>query len=73
MSLSDIERQVLGALASGQTSDECARSLCIGVHEVRRHLAAAIQALAAQSKLEAILLAARRGLIDLPRNRVAGC
>ena len=53
--------------ATGLTTAEVAERLGIGPDEVRRHLVGAMAALGARSKLEAVLLALRRGLIDLPR------
>jgi DNA-binding NarL/FixJ family response regulator len=56
--------RVLELLARGLTTDEAAARLGVSPGVVRRHLAAAIVALGAGSKLEAILAALRLGVID---------
>ncbi|MCC6178408.1 MAG: hypothetical protein IT305_24145 [Chloroflexi bacterium] len=69
MSLSDVECLVLRILARGVPAAECARVLDTDVRAVYRHQASAMKALGARSKLEAILAAAERGLIELPPPR----
>ena len=64
--LTAAERRVLQASARGLPTDEVAAHLGLSPDEVRRHVAAAMVALGARSKLEAVVLAIRRGLIDLP-------
>ena len=64
--LTELDRLVLRLSATGLATAEVADRLGISPDEVRRHLGAAIAALGASSKLEAIVLAVRRGLIDLP-------
>jgi len=64
--LSAQQRLVLSLSATGLTSAEVATALHVPVQEVRAHLASAIQALGARSKLEAVLLADRRGLLEPP-------
>ena len=59
-------RRVLALLATGLLTDEVAAHLELGSEEVRRHLLRAILALGARSKLEAVVIALREGLIDLP-------
>ena len=61
------ERAVLAASAKGLGSADVAELVGQPLEAVRRHLASAIEELGARSKLEAIILAYRRGLIDLPR------
>jgi DNA-binding NarL/FixJ family response regulator len=56
--------EVLELLARGLTTDEAASRIGVSPGVVRRHLATAIVALGARSKLEAILAALRLGLID---------
>lgn len=55
---------VLSHLADGLNSTEVADRLGVEVPEVRRLLLDAIRTLGATSKLEAIVLARQRGLID---------
>jgi DNA-binding NarL/FixJ family response regulator len=55
---------VLELSAHGTTAQEVAASLRLSRDEVHEHLAAAIRSLGAQSKLEAILFALRRSLIE---------
>ena len=63
--LTDLERRVLRLSATGLLTDEVAEHLGIGVDEVRLHLGGAMVALGARSKLEAVVLALRAGLLDL--------
>jgi len=60
------QRLVLSWSATGLTSAEVATALHVPVQEVRAHLAGAIQALRARSKLEAVVIAYRDGLIEPP-------
>lgn len=48
------------------TSNEIAAHLGTNPDEVRGHLAPAVAVLGARSKLEAVVIALRLGLIDLP-------
>ncbi len=59
-------RTVLQLSATGMTSDEVAAHLGTTPGQVRRAIARAIAALGAGSKLEAVVIALRLGLIDLP-------
>jgi DNA-binding CsgD family transcriptional regulator len=59
------ECAVLAASATGRTVAEVAELLGQSPEEVRRHLGSAIARLGARSKLEAVLVALRRGLITL--------
>ena len=61
--LSTRERQVLTALAGGQTGDEIARQLFIAPDTVRRHVANAREKLQARTRAHAIAEALRRGEI----------
>jgi DNA-binding CsgD family transcriptional regulator len=60
------EYVVLFAAATGLGVAETARELGTSPDVVREALAAAITKLGARSKLEAVLIAARRGLLNLP-------
>ena len=60
------ERAILALSATGQRTPDIAADLQLSVHEVWEHLATAMVALGAQSKLEAILAALRLRLILVP-------
>jgi two-component system response regulator DesR len=60
------ERAVLQLLATGVSTEETATQLAISAHTVRTHLRNAMLKLQAHSKLEAIVLALKLGLIELP-------
>ena len=64
--LSRRQRAVLALSAGGLISAEVAATLQIPVAEVRADLMRAIDALGARSKLGAIVIALRDGLIELP-------
>ena len=64
--LTDLEHGVLQVSATGLLTDEVAIQLGMDPDEVRRHLVGAMAALGASSKLEAVVLALRLGLIELP-------
>ena len=59
-------RRALALVATRLLTDEVTACLELGPEEVRRHLLRAILALGAHSKLEAVVIALREGLIDLP-------
>jgi DNA-binding NarL/FixJ family response regulator len=61
------ELEVLRVLATGLSTEEAASQLRITVHTLRTHLKKAMTKLGARSKLEAIILALREGLVELPR------
>jgi len=62
------ERAVLAASATGLAVIEVADALDVAPDQVRATLRSAIAKLGARSKLEAIIIALRRGLIELPRD-----
>ena len=64
--LTPTERAVLEAAATGLSSEEAAERLSIGAEDARAALKRAMAALGARSKLEAVVLALRAGLIELP-------
>ena len=64
--LSTQQQAVLALSATGLNSAEVAAALEIPMSEVRAHLARAVTELGAASKLEAVIIALRRGLIELP-------
>ena len=61
--LSVCQRQVLEAAASGAVTSEVALVLGMTDDVVRQHMAAAVRALGARSKLEALIIALRHGLL----------
>ena len=65
--LTEMERLVLGVSATGMITDEVAEHLRVDPDQVRRHVGDAIVALGASSKLEAVVIGLRLGLIELPR------
>jgi DNA-binding CsgD family transcriptional regulator len=64
--LSAPQRDVLALSATGLITAEVAAALQMSIDEVRAHIRGAILRLGAQSKLEAVLIAFRHGLIPLP-------
>jgi DNA-binding NarL/FixJ family response regulator len=60
------EREVLEALAMGLSTGQAAERLGITVHTVRTHLKNVLGKLHAHSKLDAVLIALRSGMIRLP-------
>ncbi len=66
LALTAMQRRVLELSATGMPAADVADRLDIEPDEVRRHVASAMAALGASSKLEAVVLALRQGLIDLP-------
>lgn len=61
--LTDREREVLGYLADGLTNAAIAEQLVVSVHTVRNHIANLSAKLGAHSKLEALSIAVRQGLL----------
>jgi DNA-binding CsgD family transcriptional regulator len=62
------EQAVLAASATGLAPREIAKRLGYSSEEIRRHLRSAIAKLGARSKLEAVVIALREGLINLPEH-----
>ena len=60
------EREVLEAAAAGLSTDETAARLSISTHTVRTHVKNVLSKLGARSKLEAVMIAIRMGLIRAP-------
>jgi two-component system response regulator DevR len=61
--LTEREREVLGLLAQGLTNAAIAERLVVSVHTVRNHIANLSAKLGAHSKLEALSIAVREGLL----------
>jgi DNA-binding NarL/FixJ family response regulator len=66
ISLAPREREVLQAIATGLTPEQVADLLTISIHTVRTHLKNSMAKLNSRSKLEAVMLAIKNGLIELP-------
>jgi DNA-binding NarL/FixJ family response regulator len=64
--LSDREREVLQLMAEGLTTRVMAEHLFLSVNTVRNYSQAVLTKLGAHSKLEAVALAVRTGIIDPP-------
>ena len=60
------EREILELIAEGLTNGAIARRLFISVNTVRNHVQSVLAKLDAHSKLEALSIAIREGLIDPP-------
>jgi DNA-binding CsgD family transcriptional regulator len=61
--LSPREREVLGLLVEGASNKEIARALALSVHTVKFHIAAITEKLGARSRVEAVAIAIRCGLM----------
>ena len=61
--LTEREREVLGLVADGMTNAAIAEHLVVSVHTVRNHVANLSAKLGAHSKLEALSIAVREGLL----------
>jgi DNA-binding NarL/FixJ family response regulator len=64
--LTDRECEILQLVADGQRPKEVAQALAISVRTVNNHLASVYRKLDARGRLDAVLLAARLGIIRLP-------
>jgi DNA-binding NarL/FixJ family response regulator len=58
------QREVLEMLGAGLTTRQMAERTGLSIETVRNHVRAVLRELGAQSRLEAVLLAHRRGLLD---------
>jgi DNA-binding NarL/FixJ family response regulator len=61
--LSSREREVLALLVEGASNKEIARALALSVHTVKFHIAALTEKLGARSRVEAVAIAIRAGLV----------
>jgi DNA-binding NarL/FixJ family response regulator len=59
------EREVLGLLADGRSTEEIGTELFLSLHTVRNHVRNILTKLHARTKLEAVVIAARAGIVDL--------
>jgi DNA-binding NarL/FixJ family response regulator len=58
------ERQTLGLLADGASTAEVAKRLGVAVNTARNHVQRVLEKLGARSKLEAVAIARKEGLLD---------
>lgn len=58
------ELEVLHLVAEGLTNKEIAQRVIVSLNTVRKHVQAVLTKLDAHSKLEAVIIARRRGIID---------
>ena len=58
------ERQTLGLLADGASTTEVAKRLGVAVNTARNHVQRVLEKLGARSKLEAVAIARKEGLLD---------
>jgi putative two-component system response regulator len=65
--LTSRELEVLSLLAEGLSTEAISERLVISVHTVRNHIQRVIMKLGVHSKLEAVSMALRQGIIDAPR------
>jgi len=65
--LTDREREVLLLMAGGATNAVIARELFLSLHTVRNHVQSVLRKLDAHSKLEAVAVAVRTGVIPATR------
>jgi DNA-binding NarL/FixJ family response regulator len=63
------EREVLTMLADGSSTEAIGSSLFLSLHTVRNHVRNILTKLHARTKLEAVVIAARAGLVDLTPER----
>ena len=63
--LTDREREVLQALAGGLSDQEIADRLCLSYETVRTHMKSILRKLGVESRLQALLLAARHGTVSI--------
>lgn len=59
------EREVLTLLAAGRSTEEIGGELFLSLHTVRNHVRNILTKLHARTKLEAVVTAARAGIVDL--------
>jgi PAS domain S-box-containing protein len=63
------EHEVLERLADGQDVMQIARELALSVYSVRGHIKSLMRKLDVHSQLQAVVVAARRGIVDVVRER----
>ncbi len=70
--LTDREKEVLSLLAEGLDADEIARRLHISAKTERNHVARILAKLGAHSRLQALIFAARHGVVEVGRQADTG-
>jgi len=70
--LTDREKEVLALLAEGSQNSTVADKLFVSVNTVRKHVQSILSKLGAHSKLEAVAVAVREGIIDLSSDSRGG-
>jgi PAS domain S-box-containing protein len=70
--LTDREKEVLSLLAEGLDANEIAKQLSISAKTERNHVARILAKLGVHSRLQALVLAARYGLVEVGRQADAG-
>lgn len=66
--LTERERQILQAIAEGRRTEEIGQRLFISPHTVHSHMRSIFMKLGVRSKLDAVLVALRQGIIVLDRS-----
>lgn len=66
VTLTEREREVLELLAQGSTTQAIAEALVLSLHTVRNHVRNVLMKLGAHSRLEAVAIALREGLVATP-------
>jgi DNA-binding NarL/FixJ family response regulator len=66
--LTQRQQEVLALLAEGKSTREIAAELGISVTTTRNHIAHLISALGVHTRLQAVVAAARAGLLDSPED-----
>jgi DNA-binding NarL/FixJ family response regulator len=67
--VSDREREVLQLLANGRTVADIATGMGLSVHTVRNHIRRAMRHLGVHSRLDAVVAAARAGILSVETSR----
>jgi DNA-binding NarL/FixJ family response regulator len=62
--LTSREREMLQLITSGQGNKDIANQLHLSIHTIRNHVQNLLVKLGAHTKLEAVAIASREGLID---------
>jgi DNA-binding NarL/FixJ family response regulator len=71
LALTPREREALGCLVRGQSTEKIAATMGVRVVTVRGYLDSLLAKLGAHSRIEAVALAVRAGLVEIPAQRVA--
>jgi DNA-binding CsgD family transcriptional regulator len=66
------EHEVLERLAAGEDAAQIARELALSVYSVRGHIKSLLRKLGVHSQLQAVVVATRRGIVDLAATGTAG-